>query len=1123
MKRRLSALLVLALAAPWGASAEEPRAKQRKPGAERAGLRCAVDERLLGPRDEFVWKGACEDGKASGKGQLSITRSGVPWRRLEGEFFAGVPLGEVAIEFANGERWQGPQRDGQPAGRGVWQLASGDQIHGRFVGGEAEGAVEIRYARGERYVGAIRDRRPHGPGEWRLADGSTLAAYFVEGDAQAPYRLRRPDGARVVGRRASLPDGPLDGTAVWQASDLASAAVFEGEFAGGGAQTRLRGVRLDPDGGWAAGDFTDFRLDGPATIRYRDGWIYRGAVRDGRPAGRGELSGTGAREGERVVGEISPERLVVGDGEYWRNDGSRFEGPLSADFAPAGQGRRYLPDGTVVAANFSLWIADGDGEVRYANGMVYRGGLRAGVPEGEGELTWPDGARYRGSFAAGLMKGSGQLTLSNGTVYRGGFLAGIASGDGELRFATGERYLGPFNNGLPEGLGEWYANSKTVVKAAYRRGLREGIALVRLDGEAAPANIALRGDLPTANEGPYFSVFKRKSEEFESLLRDGFYRWAYRYFRQNQAAFGERATDQARLLALLDENIGRLPRFQAENYRLTALLVAGNASLDPSVTEPSRVAAVHASLRSLIRDAEKDPVLAAGRFLATLRSSVEQLERQEQARLAGAVTIALAAGDFGRANRLARLLPKDRHAKHPDVSLAERTALADWLTRHPAQVESHLPALNEFWQTLGPPDPAALGARYRARFDRALAERDVADALLVWSAAAAIGVDFVDAPRRRALIDRVAWRLRARPEATPLANLLAVAGALKTGGEGDALALAWLDACTDRIAQGDLAAANALAALAARLPVPLPRALAQVAGVLEARLVAGDATSLITLWPTLRAAGVDLTGVFRGRVVLLRAGSIGGGRPFPLTVDTGGLPFAALDDAFADEPSARAELETARYAIWVDLHGRHVRRDLRQLKKQQGNISAGGRLQPYAYFDAEIALRRALPLNAYLIDLDAGTYRMAMQTVARDELFRGTLGRHPGDERPGERLDRLGLLERTPLAARLSEMLPDFGAASARPLAELVNDAAEARRLADEDAARRHGELERDLDTRLSQAAAATHPDVRLREEQTVSALRAEQALADAPERANRDLRRLQAALLERTRALAAP
>lgn len=148
---------------------------------------CAVWDAQPVPDETIAWTGACTDGKASGRGVLTIFRAGRLVERNEGEFVDGKQSGRGTRDNPNG-RYVGTFKDGLFDGKGVYASADGMRYEGEFKSGNLEGRGTLTFASGLRYEGQFRVNTYNGRGSLTLANG---AQYDGE------YLLNQPHGIGV--------------------------------------------------------------------------------------------------------------------------------------------------------------------------------------------------------------------------------------------------------------------------------------------------------------------------------------------------------------------------------------------------------------------------------------------------------------------------------------------------------------------------------------------------------------------------------------------------------------------------------------------------------------------------------------------------------------------------------------------------------------------------------------------------------------------------------------------------------------------------------------------------------------------------------------------------------------
>jgi clan AA aspartic protease (TIGR02281 family) len=123
---------------------------------------------------------------------------------------------------------------------------------------------------------------------------------------------------------------------------------------------------------------------GQTTIRYSDGGVYVGQVRNG---------------------------LRDGQGTYVWADGRRYTGSFKDGFSD-GRGIYTLPNGEKYEGDYAANRRTGQGTYTWADGRRYVGAFRDDLPNGQGVYTWPDGRRKAGEFHDGEFVGDANVTLA---------------------------------------------------------------------------------------------------------------------------------------------------------------------------------------------------------------------------------------------------------------------------------------------------------------------------------------------------------------------------------------------------------------------------------------------------------------------------------------------------------------------------------------------------------------------------------------------------------------------------------------------------------------------------------------------------------------------------------------
>lgn len=172
---------------------------------------------------------------------------------------------------------------------------------------------------------------------------------------------------------------------------------------------------------------------------YRNGNVYHGQMRGGRPHGKGRMdyANGDVYEGDFVHGAPN------GQGKFVFEDGLYYEGSVESGLfrRVKGYGTFYIATGESYVGGMKNWRFHGEGEYRDENGKVtYKGEWRDGKRHGHGIKYYADGGRYEGEFRRGLRHGWGILYYPEGgdiLRYEGNFKGGVPRGRGTYYRADG--------------------------------------------------------------------------------------------------------------------------------------------------------------------------------------------------------------------------------------------------------------------------------------------------------------------------------------------------------------------------------------------------------------------------------------------------------------------------------------------------------------------------------------------------------------------------------------------------------------------------------------------------------------------------------------------------------------
>lgn len=167
------------------------------------GSACTVWDPLPVPDETIGWTGACEDGKASGSGVLTIFKAGVLVERNEGKFVDGKQTGPGMRHNSSGRyvgnfkdslfdgqgvyvassdlRYEGEWKNGNIDGHGKLTLASGLRYEGHFRANTYNGFGSMIFPDGARYDGEYLLSTPHGTGVYKSTNGSVYAGQWNHG------------------------------------------------------------------------------------------------------------------------------------------------------------------------------------------------------------------------------------------------------------------------------------------------------------------------------------------------------------------------------------------------------------------------------------------------------------------------------------------------------------------------------------------------------------------------------------------------------------------------------------------------------------------------------------------------------------------------------------------------------------------------------------------------------------------------------------------------------------------------------------------------------------------------------------------------------------------------------
>jgi hypothetical protein len=413
---------------------------------------------------ENTWLNKDEQLVPHGQGEMQMAKSAIQnmdrGDRCQGTFNMGKLQGNATYWFANGDRFQGKFKDGDPdpkfLSKGIYEYANGDRYQGSgdFAG---KRGGRLQYGNGTYWYA------------WVLKPGEKVT--FRERSQQSNWtgmsetRLRFAKGDTVVvdtmktfnGRTffTTVREVGIDDADLWApVSAVEAGDVYMGQFRndrreGQGTQWYKReGDRFD--GEWQNGE-----MHGWGVYWFGSGKVEYGAYVAGEPV--------------RVSVRWSPERNKI-----WKFVDGKMQEQITAEDAET-LCQRMNSCGRVrhpAAREIGLPPPPAHGQVifKFSDGGIYEGTVVKGVMEGIGIYHFPSGSKYTGQFKANQKAGKGRMQYQDGTWFKGLFANDMKEGEGVLKYPGGDFYEGNFRADRREGAGEyWYADG-SVLQSLYVNG-----------------------------------------------------------------------------------------------------------------------------------------------------------------------------------------------------------------------------------------------------------------------------------------------------------------------------------------------------------------------------------------------------------------------------------------------------------------------------------------------------------------------------------------------------------------------------------------------------------------------------------------------------------------------------
>ena len=251
-------------------------------------------------------------------------------------------------------------------------------------------------------------------------------------------------------------------------------------------------------------------------LTYKDGSVYKGTVKKGRPNG---------------------------EGTYTFDDGDVYIGRMKKGKFH-GQGKYY--SGGVTLIYEGAWKNDekhGFGTEYYDDGGKYIGNLKKGERHGKGTIYYPEGEHfktYTGRFVHDVAKGKGERTYSNGMVVKAVYdgeeinkgrrlewnlddknsYVGTITADGKFLHGKqvtpeGEWYDGDWKDFKPHGRGTWHYLNGNEYEGELKDGKRHGYGTMKYkSGDKLVSN--WKNDMPLGKHTYYWANGDRCEGEYHA-------------------------------------------------------------------------------------------------------------------------------------------------------------------------------------------------------------------------------------------------------------------------------------------------------------------------------------------------------------------------------------------------------------------------------------------------------------------------------------------------------------------------------------------------------------------------------------------------------------------------------
>jgi len=145
-------------------------------------------------RPVMVWCRPCTTLQACGPKQ-KVKKKGVKGECIEGD----CQNGQGTMTWANGEKYQGHWKNGEPDGQGTHTYASGNKYQGGWKNGLKNGQGTFTFANGDKYQGQWKNDKKDGQGTYTWANGSKYQGKYKKDKMDGRGTLTYANGSKYKG------------------------------------------------------------------------------------------------------------------------------------------------------------------------------------------------------------------------------------------------------------------------------------------------------------------------------------------------------------------------------------------------------------------------------------------------------------------------------------------------------------------------------------------------------------------------------------------------------------------------------------------------------------------------------------------------------------------------------------------------------------------------------------------------------------------------------------------------------------------------------------------------------------------------------------------------------------